>query len=177
MDNRFSLFEVGKPYEPAIGMGEGVRFTLSSEGGLLLYVFDNPTSEEIDQMRSGKGFEIRFATINGIIWVTSKCGDLEWTDAPYNPRLSGGLPAPDFEDGEGIALTLVMINAMDGVVKSVRLIGLGTSFSHYLVERSIELRDQPMTMVEANHSINQTMLRNSSRQLADIAPSQARYRL
>ena len=173
----YSVFEVGKVYKPAVGIGEGVRFTLSSGGAVLMYAFDNPTAKEIEQTKSGKKFEIRYTEINGIIWITSKCGDLEWTDAPYNPRLSSGFPAPDFADGEGIALTLVMLDSRNSVVKSTRLIGLGTRFSHYLTEKAIELKNQPMTMTEASRSINQTMLRYTSEQLANLAPSQARFRL
>ena len=171
------VFEVGKVYKPAIGIGEGVRFDISSAGATLMYVFDAPSPDEVAQMRSGKRFEIRYTEINGILWITSKCGDLEWTDAPYNPRLSSGLPDPDFNDGEGLALTLVMIDARDAVVKSVRLIGLGTRFSHYLTEKALELREQPMTATAANSSIVQTMMMFDSRQLADIAPSQARFRV
>ena len=170
-------FEVGKVYKPAVGIGEGVRFNLSYDGAVLIYAFDNPTAREIAETKSGKSFEIRYTEVNGIIWVTSKCGDLEWTDAPYNPRLSSSLPDPDFADGEGLALTLVMLDSMSGVVKSTRLIGLGTRFSHYLTEKAIELKDQSMTMAEANRSISQTMAMYSSDQLANIATSQARFRL
>ena len=175
--NGFEVIEVGKPYEPIIGMGEGVRFDLSPSGGLLLYSFDRPATDEIDQMKSGKGFEIRFAELGGIIWITSKCGNLEWADAPYNPRLSSGIPAPNLEDGQGIALTLVMVDARDGVVKSARLIGLGTKFSQCLLEKAVELRKQPMTMTEATGAINRIMMKYTSRQLSDMASGQARFRI
>ena len=158
-------------------MGEGVRFDLTYSGGMLMYLFNNPTAHEVEQMKSGKSFEIRFSEINGIIWVTSKCGDLAWTDAPYNPRLSSGLPDPDFEDGNGIALSLVMIDVPSGIVKSARLIGLGTSFSHYLTEKALEIREQPMTIMDVNRSINSTMAMCSSEHLAKIAPSQARFEI
>ncbi len=172
---KFQVFEVGKVYEPAIGMSEGVRFDLTSSGGILLYGFNNPTAHEVEQMKAGKHFEIRYTEMNGILWITSKCGDLAWTDAPYNPRLSSGLPDIDFEEGEGIALSLVMIDVPSGIVKSARLIGLGTRFSRYLTEKAIEVREQPMTIMEANRSINATMAMCSSEDLAKVAPSQARF--
>lgn len=176
MEN-YSVFKVGQVYAPAVGKGEGVKFTLSSGGAMLLYAFDNPTSEEVAQMKSGKDFEIRYTEMNGILWITSKCGNLEWTDAPYNPRLSSGLPGSDFDEGEGLALTLVMIDARTGIVKSTRLIGLGTSFSHYLCEKAMEIREQPMTIAEAGRSIEFTMMRCDSEYLANLAHSQARFKL
>ena len=167
--------EVGK--KSPVTMTEGVRFDLSSAGATLIYAFDAPTTDEVAQVRSGNGFEIRFAEINDILWVTTKCGNLEWTDAPYNPRLSSGLPDPDFADGEGIALTFVLIDSATGIVKAVRLIGLGNRFSHYLTEKALELREKTMTMTDAVRSINQTMNMYDSRQLASLASSQARFRL
>ena len=174
---KYEVFEVGKVYEPFVGMEEGVRFNLSSSGATLVYAFNNPTPDEVAQMQAGKRFEIRFVEFGGIIWITSKCGNLEWTDAPYNPRLSTGLPASEFEDGEGIALTLVMIDSRNGVVKSTRLIGLGTNFSRYLMEEATGLRSCPMTILDASTSIVHTMDRFSSRQLADISQNAARFRL
>ena len=171
------VFEVGKVYKPAIGIGEGVRFDLSYAGATLMYVFDAPSPDEVAQMRSGKSFEIRYTEQCGIIWVTSKCGNLAWTDAPYNPRLSSDLPPAYYEDGEGLALTLVMIDARDAVVKSVRLIGLGTRFSHDLTETAMALREQPMTMAEAHNAITYTMARCTSEDLAKVAPSFARFRI
>jgi len=171
------IIEVGKPCKPFIGMGEGVRFSLSGDGALLAYCFDNPTEHEIAQMKSGKSFEIRCSMIDKILWITSKCGDLAWTDAPYNPRLSQSLLEWDYDEGEGIALTLVMIDSKTGIVKAARLIGLGTMFSRYLVAKTLELRDDPMTEEEAAESIKWTMARASSEYLAKIAPSYGQFRL
>ena len=172
-----NYFEVGKPYSPAFGLGEGVRFNLASDGAAMIYAFDNPTPDEIDQMHSGNGFEIRFVTLGGIIWIMSKCGNLEWTDAPYNPRLSSSLPELPSGDTEGTALTLVMLNSRDAVVKSVRLIGLGTEFSRRLISEATALRNMTMTVKEAAMSINQTMAKYSTKDLIKMAPGYARFRL
>ena len=173
-----NYFEVGKPYSPAFGLGEGARFSIAMDGALLMYAFDRPTSDEVGQMASGKGFEIRFATLGGIIWIMSKCGTLEWTDSPYNPRLSSNLPDPSsITDGGGLGLTLVMIDSSDAVVKSVRLIGLGTDFSRKLLAESLSVRQMPMTVSDATKSINQTMLKYSTKQLAGMAPNSAKFRL
>lgn len=175
--------KVGSVYKPAVGMGEGVKFTLSFDGALLLYAFDDPTPEEIAEMKAGKSFELRYAEIAGILWVTSKCGNLEWTDAPYNPRLSSSLPPSDFEEGEGLALTLVMVDSRTAVVKALRVIGLETRFSHDLAETASWIKefgdpiDEPMTEHEAESLIRHTMATCSSEHLAKIAPSHARFRL
>ena len=172
----FSVFKVGQVYQPAVGIGEGVKFTLSKDGALLLYSFDSPAAEEVAEMKAGKGFEIRFVTLGGIIWVMSKCGDLDWADAPYNPRLVGALPEEP-EGKEGTALTLVMVDSRSGVVKSVRLIGLGSDFSRALLKEATEVRSKAMTVMDANRSINNTMMRYDTKSLVRMAPSYARFKL
>ena len=97
MDNR-SVFEVGKPYLPALGLGEGVRFGIDGSGCFLMYEFNRPTDAEVSATKSGQPFEIKFVTVNGIIWILSKCGTLRWTDAPYNPRLSSSLQSETRKD-------------------------------------------------------------------------------
>ena len=165
-----SVFEVGKPYLPAIGLGEGVRFGIDGTGCTLMYCFNRPTDAEVAAMRSGQSFEIRYITINGIIWILSKCGNLNWTDAPYNPRLSSNLPDPEsIQDGSGLALTSIMLDSKDAVVKSARLIGLGTDFSRQLASEVLKVRSQPMTVREAGMSINQTMQMHSTRRLVQMA--------
>ena len=171
-------FEVGKPFLPALGLGEGVRFEIGASGATLIYGFSNPTSDEVRATKSGQAFEIRFVTIDGIIWILSKCGNLEWTDAPYNPRLSTGIPGPEsITDGGGLGLTLMMLDSGDAVVKSVRLIGLGTEFSRQLLAEAYRCRQQAMTIAQSALSINKAMQAYTTSQLVQMAPPLARYRL
>ena len=169
-------FEVGKPYLPALGLGEGVRFDIGASA-TLLYCFDRPTPTEVEAMKSGKSFEIRFVTINGIIWILSKCGSLEWTDAPYNPHLSKDIPTPSsISDGSGLGLTLVMLDSRDAVAKSIRFIGLGTEFSRKILQEALTVRNEGVTMAQADMSIAMTMQQYSTSQLVKIA-SKNRFQL
>lgn len=170
--------EVGKPYLPALGLGEGVRFDVRETGCELVYGFDAPAPKEVAAMKAGQQFEIRFAPLGGIIWVTSKCGSLEWTDAPYNPRLSGGLPDPSvIKDNSGLGLILLMLDSRDAVVKSGRFIGLGTEFSRVLLEEAARTRQQAMTARAGELSIAGTMAKYTTKQLAEMARPEARFRL
>ena len=163
-------FEVGKTFLPALGMGEGIRFGLDSCGATLMYMFDSPTRQEIRATKSGKRFEIRFITIDGIIWILSKCGNMNWTDAPYNPRLLGSAVSPiSIADGEGLALLLMMLDADNAVVKSLRYIGLGTEFSRHLLAEALKVQGQPMSKMDATESIKRTMLAYTTDNIAEMA--------
>ena len=175
----FNAFEVGKCYTPALGLGEGVRFGINPDGAVLMYGFSNPTADEVKATKSGQDFEIRFVTLNGIIWILSKCGDLAWTDAPYNPRLDSSAPLDpaSIGDGEGLLLTLMMLNSDNAVVKSVRAIGLGTDFSRRLLTEVSKVRQQAMTLREASASIQRTMVTYPTNMLVQMAKDGDRYRL
>lgn len=173
-----NVFKVGMPYIPALGLGEGARFSIGEDGAFLLYGFDRPTASEVAAVDSGQGFEIRFVTIGGIIWILTKCGSLNWTDSPYNPRLSSEIPVPEsITDGAGLSLMLVMLDSRDAIVKSVRLIGLGTDFSRRLLSEVQEVRKQTMTIMQASLSIQRTMASYPTSKLVKMAPTWARFKL
>ncbi len=174
----FNTFEVGKCYTPALGLGEGARFGIGSDGATLMYGFDRPTPAEVAATKAGQGFEIRFVTVGGIIWILSKCGNLSWVDSPYNPRLSSGILDPgSIADGEGLMLTLVMLDSRDAVVKSIRAIGLGTDFSRRLLAEAFNVRQQAMTVRDASMSIQAVMLAYPTNRLVQMAQRENRFKL
>ncbi len=161
--------EVGKPFPVMAGRGEGVIFTIDDSGAMLIYNFRRPTEKEIAAVKQDQPFEIRFLELDGIIWILSKCGSLEWTDAPYNPRASSLSVLPSFGESQGLGLMLLMTDASTAIIKSLRMIGLGTKFSKALIETTAKLRATPMDDYEVAASINNTMNRYSTSQLCQMA--------
>lgn len=171
-----AILEVGKKYPALRGRAEGVYFDIDDAGAKLFYNFGAPTKAEIESVQANQPFEIRFIELDGLIWVTSKCGTLNWSDAPYNPRtslVSNGFARP--EPGCGLALTLAMVDANSSKVKSLRLIGLPHDFSAELINHAIQLRDTKMLTTQYKASIARTMSRYSSDALAQVSPY--RYRM
>lgn len=138
------MLEVGKPYMPIVGRPEGVFFDLDEAGYTLIYNFDKPTEAEISAASADQPFEIRYAVLSGAIWILTKCGSLNWTDAPFNPHLSLNYADPlEPTPGTGTSLTFIMTDATDGIIKHLRLIGLGTDFSAALREEVIRIHSAP----------------------------------
>lgn len=130
-----------------IGVGEpfnGVEKTYEEgpqieviDGGLILRIaYNNPSVEEIENIREGKPSFSVIAAEN-IIFFLCKFGELPWMDVPYNVHLSTpGEPLPtasfSFDPNvanTGIALLVVLLDAANGIVKALRLIGLPTGVS------------------------------------------------
>ncbi len=144
--------QVGKPLPVSLD-GDGVIFTVDNGGAMLIYNLTAPTKDEIDAMKAGQPFEIRYAELGGILWIVSKCGSMPWSDAPFNPKLCTIRNWPEFQDGEGLSLALILTDAQDSTVQSARLIGLSTRFSRQLMADTKRLMIADMTASELNESI------------------------
>lgn len=165
-----SILQVGQPYAPITGRPEGVIFDIDDAGAKLIYNFAAPTSKEISAMTAGNPFEIRFTELDGIIWILSKCGSLEWTDAPYDPHLSANLtrlrrPEP----GQGLALTLMMTDANTTEIKSLRMIGLGEKFTDRLMDAVERVQALPFSVEAYSASLRGTMAKYTTKKLVSLA--------
>lgn len=170
------LLKVGEVFAPLAGREEGVIFEAYGDGYILAYNFNNPTAEEIKAVSSQQSFEIRALRMKEVIWILSKCGSLAWADAPYSPHLStlDGLIRP-IGEGLGTSLLLLMLDARTGIIKNLRLIGLGHKFSLELFDEIGETLKEPFDINEQRANITATMMAYSTRALADRAG--IRYRL
>lgn len=122
--------KIGGKYPPLAHAGECVAIDVDGSGITIAYNFQSPTAKEVAAMAEGQPFEIRFVTIADIMYVLTKCGSLNWTDAPFNPHLATNANLPEItNDHDGYALTLIMVDADTNTIQSLRLIGLGNKIS------------------------------------------------
>lgn len=148
-------YEVGKVVDNFKHHSEGVHFDISDDGATMLVFFQRPTSDEIEQFKSGKNFEIRFVELYGVIMITVKIGNLNWMDAPYTPHLSKNLSKFQLPNkGQGLGLTLVLVDAITGEIKHIRLLGLSKRFTKRLFGVAMEYKAKPFNKTEYNNSLN-----------------------
>ena len=117
------LNDRAKPYD------EGVMFQMMDNTAMLIYFYNQPTKEELDAVQMTKRFALCLDT--GVIFFLSKLGNLPWTDAPFTIHLADGLVAPieSVKRGEGMALTVLVVDARDGKICAIQVVGLGTKFT------------------------------------------------
>ena len=140
-------FEVGKLFEPGVtSYPEGVKFDFIEGGPVLLLFFAGPTEEEVEAVRGG-GFKIGFLE-SGIIednrhkgiiiFLLFRFGRLPWMDAPFSIHLAQRKTPAEVEDGLGYGLQVLLIDAATGVLKVIRLVGLGTEWSRNFRQAILE---------------------------------------
>lgn len=148
-------YKVGKVVDNFKRHSEGIQFDIADDGATMLVFFQSPTTDEIEQFKSGKNFEIRFTELYGVIMVTVKIGKLNWMDVPYTPHLSKNLTKFQFPNKEqGLELTLILIDAITGEIKHIRLLGLSERFTKRLFGVVMEHKVKPFNKEEYNNSLN-----------------------
>lgn len=157
-------FEVGKPVcSPS---EDGIIFDLDDSGATLLYKMASPTQREIKSMAGSA--EFRYIKINDIIFFLSRFGYLEWMDAPYHRSLSLSLTKTmTIENGMGLSLHMLLIDAKTGILLYQRLIGLGTDFSVALVD-DIE-QQKEIAILDYHNRINQIYAQYTTGQMVAMA--------
>lgn len=161
---------VGKAFSPIYGKPEGVYADMDASGILVVYNFTHPTQSEVEQMGAEKPFEICLTLMGDVLYILTKCGDLNWTDAPYNPHLSRQMGLrPITNDIEGYALTLLMVDVATNIIKSIRLIGLGNEFSKALKNEIDGLQAKSFSREQYNQVLHDNNISFSTTDLVKLS--------
>lgn len=148
-------YEVGQVIDNFRNHDEGTQFGLNDDGATMIVFFNRPTDDEIEQFKSGKNFEIRFIELKDVIMITTKIGNLNWMDAPYTPHLSKNLTKFQFpNENQGLGLTLMLVDATNGEIKHIRVLGLSDKFTKRLFGSVMELKMKEFNLAEYKRSIN-----------------------
>ncbi len=139
-------FEVGKPF-PMPAAGEGASFSVEPYTNVLIYRFDRPTQEEIEEFKEGR-VELAMVRLRSILFFLSRFGRLAWSDAPYSTHLTEREKfLPDLGEGHrGYALDCFLVDSRDNVLKAHRLVRMPVDFS-VKFKKAIE-KDAAGTMTE-----------------------------
>jgi len=164
------IIKKGEKYPGILPPGEGAIFNIDkSLNAHFIVNFLNPSAHEIAQFAAQKRFEIREGLIKDSIFFTVKIGNLEWMDAFFSPHLAAEFDlSQKIQSGQGLALTLMLIDARDNTVKSMRLIGLDKDFSMQLYSDIAKLMEMPFTSKKYNSNINSVLAQYDTVQLASV---------
>ncbi len=163
-------YEVGQCIENFKNHKEGVQFDISDDGATMLVFFETPTQNEIEQFKSGEKFEIRFIILNDVIMITTKIGNLNWMDAPYTPHLSKNLTKYQIpNEGEGLGLTLYLVDTATGEIKHMRLLGLSERFTRKLFGSAMEIKMKEFDKTQYIMKLSDIFNRYDTKQIAKMS--------
>lgn len=119
-------FEIGKPIDGYIRQyPEGVKFDVDKSGAMLFIMFRNPSDSEIENIRKGR-IQLGICSLSDIIFMLFKFGQLQWMDAPFSIHLAQDQDFLniDFDETQGLGMTVFLVDAATGILKALRYIGL-----------------------------------------------------
>lgn len=128
--------------------GDMIQFDLTDGGAILLLKLSKPTQAEKDAFVSGEKY-FGFTVANDIIFFLSKFGSLSWMDAPFARQFSSCTRLEMPEDGFGLAMHAMLVDASNGTLVAQKLIGLPTKLSVDLIHA---VMDQP-EIPDFNHKL------------------------
>lgn len=163
-------YEVGQIIPAFMGHAENVYFNMDNGGATMFVFFQSPTMKEIKQFKSGKEFQIRFVELYDVIMLMAKIGDLDWMDAPYTPHLSPDLTQFAIPtEGRGLGLTLILVDATTGQIKSIRLLGLSENFTRKLLGTVIKNAEKPFNINSYNMNIAKIYFQYPAKKLVKMS--------
>lgn len=163
-------YRVGQVIENFKNHHEGVLFDIADDGATLIIFFGNPTQDEINQFKSGNKFEIRFLELYGLIIITAKIGNLNWMDAPYLSHLSKNLSElSSVGKNQGLGLTIMLVDAVTGEIKHMRLVGLSERFTKQLFKVVSEQKLKDFNVIEYREALNKIYSSYSTNQIVKMS--------
>lgn len=136
------LVEVGKLFKEGVTRyQEGAKFDITDGGCNLLLYYSDPTIGEKEDITKGN-LRCGYFREGNVILMLFRFGNQQWIDAPYSIHLSKNLTQlQEITGTQGFALNIYLVNANNGILEGMRLVGLNTRLSKMLREDVLKQKD------------------------------------
>jgi hypothetical protein len=170
---------VGDIHEEWKNGADGYIMEYSEECGFALHVFLNGVSpHEREQFTPEKPFEIRSVAIDRVMFFCLKFGSMDWADCAFSPNLYSEPPKfKEIEEGQGLALNILLIDSGAGQLLNIRTIGLGHEFSERFQAWCKSSLQSSLTHEEYMKKIDAVYAQFSTLDLVGMCHENDRYKL
>lgn len=160
------LLKVGELFDKnKTRYSEGCKFEINDTGANLYIYFNNPTNDEIESCKKGD-ITVKFLKMDSVIFFLAKIGTIPMLDCPYSIHLSRNLTKIEYpEQNKGLSLTIFLINASNGILEVMRVIGLGEDFSNNLIETIKEQGNEGINLSKYDEDLSNIYRKYSTNQL------------
>lgn len=151
---------------------EGVRFDYTASGPILLFAFRKPKPKEVQAAKSGQ-VELALYEDGPVLFVLHKIDGMEdWSDCPFSIRLCKKIEfdwSDEIQEGQGLALSIVLVDADTGILLAQRIVGTSTEFARELRAAIMRQLEQPFVVDAYGRKINEIYSKYQSLQLLRLA--------
>lgn len=150
--------KVGKLYNPKVRRWpECAQFSCRGGRWELVLFFPDPSQREIDAVRAGRA-EFAMLVRRPVLFFIYRfaAGAIPWSDAPTTihlvPEHERGLPEQPKTEYQRALLTVILVDATNGITRAVRATSLGPSFSEALFAATVAQAAEPWEPDAYNHA-------------------------
>ena len=116
---------------------QGIIFDIQGAETMLLALYDNPIPQEIIDYEKGE-IKLKVVSFQDIIFFISKMGNSPWMESPFNVHLVQNFNLPE---NKTLGLTILLVDAVNGLVKASRWVNLEANFSRELAKMITRQQD------------------------------------
>jgi hypothetical protein len=168
---KMRVYEVGKHFIKG-AITPGTHFNYQNGRLVLELYLDQLTASNIQAIETGK-CEFALTIVEDVIFLLSRFGTmLPWFDSPYSIHLleeGDRIVPPILESEEMAELTIFLVSSEDGVLRAIRRIHLGHTFSVMLFDAIRVQLDMPFNREAYDNRITTLYGLYSSNDLAQMS--------
>lgn len=147
-----------------------VRAGYENNAFYLVFDYASPTKEELKITDPTTPLEIRYKTVDNILFFIARADGLPEIDAPFAPMYhSNTFAIAPVPKNMGYMLNVIMRDTTTGKIVGQRIIGLGHNFSTDIYNTILKLLKIPFNVDKYNRTLQKVYSRYTTRQLWDTA--------
>ena len=124
---------------------DSIIFDMTDSGGLLIHRMYKPTSKEVRAFKS-PATQMKFVTIEGIIFLLVRHGTSPWGDAPFHKQLTRAtsiLRSSEVPPNMGLAIHIMLIDSSTGILVAQRLFSMSHEETVSFLDAVAEQKPMP----------------------------------
>ena len=152
---------------------DSIIFDMTDSGGLLIHKMNKPTSKEIRTFKS-PATQMKFVTIEGILFLLVRHGTSPWSDTPFLKQLTRAtslLRSSEVPPNMGLAIHILLIDSSTGILVAQKLF----SMSHDDTVRFLDAVATQEPMSNFDEALQRIYQKYSTSDMVAIANKQNPY--
>lgn len=135
---------------------------------ITIYVVERYISPSEIKNFENNNIELGISHVDDLDILTVKISEVTASEIPFHVgNFSYDVPTPEFEDGTGYGVSLVLVDGKDGEIKSLRVIGTSASFSKHLAN-TIKEQKREIGTFDRERYFNKAMEHFNRCSIADV---------
>jgi hypothetical protein len=164
------ILSIGKPNPSKGPFQEGCHYNYDVGGHWLQYLYNKPTTEEIESIQKSKPLFALYIK-DPVIFLLHQFGEMPWNDSPYSWWIvkPENRANPEINDTDLALLSIMMTDISTRLIVALRALTLSLPFTKRLHQEIIRQSQYPLNMMDYHRVIEETYSEYSTNDMVEQA--------